>query len=81
MQECSVRSDRIGSHSPFTALEMEMRYLICVLTLVLVAPLVAQTGVKPAAEFPVAVHFFDYDETAARHSRQDHQRVRWWHPS
>lgn len=62
MEECSVSSDRIGSHSPFTALEMEMRCLISVLTLVLVAPLAAQTGVKPAAEFPVAVHFFDYDQ-------------------
>jgi dienelactone hydrolase len=62
MEECSVRSDRIGRHSPFTALEMEMRCLISVLTLVLIAPLAAQTGVKPAAEFPVAVHFFDYDQ-------------------
>ena len=62
IEECSVRSDRIGSHSPFKALEMEMRCLISVLTLVLVATLAAQTGVKPAAEFPVAVHFFDYDQ-------------------
>jgi hypothetical protein len=28
----------------------------------LVAPLAAQTGVKPAADFPAAVHFFDCDQ-------------------
>src|SRR5260370_42292206 len=44
------------------ALEMQMRYLICVLILVLVVPLAAQTGAKPAADFQTAVHFFDYDQ-------------------
>ncbi len=39
-----------------------MRYLICVLTLFLVAPLAAQTGVKAAGDFPAAIHFFDYDQ-------------------
>src|SRR5579859_6038279 len=43
---------------------MEMRYLICVLTLffvTFVAPLAAQTGVKPAADFPATADLFDYD--------------------
>jgi hypothetical protein len=39
-----------------------MRSLSCFLTLVLAASLAAQTGVTPAADFPAAVHFFDYDQ-------------------
>src|SRR6202051_2841689 len=46
---------------PCTALEAEMCYLSCFLTLFLVAPLAAQTGVKPAADFSATAHLFDYD--------------------
>jgi dienelactone hydrolase len=44
---------------------MEMRYLICVLTLyfaAFVASLAAQTGVKPAPDFSNTAHLFDYEQ-------------------
>jgi hypothetical protein len=43
-------------------LEIEMRYLICVLNLFIAIASAAQTGGKPAADFMAAANLFDYDQ-------------------
>src|SRR5258707_5891127 len=49
-----------------------MRYLICVLTLLLSLALAAQTGDKPATDFLAAAHLFEYD---AKQPLEIHEKV------
>jgi len=60
MENGGTRSPN-GSCSPCTAPQIEMRYLISVLTVFLAMALAAQTAVKPAADVLAAAHLFDYD--------------------